>query len=386
MNHKILYKDRDRPLDEGFCTGISLHSHTLHSKESVNFIKRLTQQSLFVRGLIYVHHRTRSDSPTLEGELARLWWRPPLSAGQALHLERSQIEEKLQMAPIVSITDHDNIDAPMNLQLMARNEHVPLSLEWTSPFGATYFHIGVHNLPPKSAQKIFERLLSYREEPRLALLDELMHELAAMPGVLIVFNHPMWDQTGQGAKPHAKCVHDFIRRYREPIHALEINGMRSVAENQRVTKLAEEFQLPLISGGDRHGREPNAMLNVTNASTFAEFADEIVRDGYSRIVIMPQYREPHLLRVIQTLGDVLDEYPDHSLGWVLWSERFFRKQMDGSVKNFTQLFESRSKPIALRYLLKGIRIIANKKLRPAFRLAFAKSPEEVQIDRAHTAR
>ena len=196
----------------------------------------------------------------------------------------------------------------------------------------------------------------------------------------------MWDQTGQGAKPHAQCAHDFIRRYRNPIHALEINGMRSVAENQRVTKLAEAFQLPLISGGDRHGREPNAMLNVTNASTFAEFADEIIRDGYSRIVIMPQYREPHLLRVTQTLGDVLDDYSDHSLGWVQWSERFFRKQMDGSVKNFAQLFESRSKPIALRYLLKGIRIIANKKLRPAFRLAFAKSPEELQIERAHTAR
>ncbi len=377
MSHKILYKDRDRPLDEGFCTGISLHSHTLHSKESVNFIKRLTQQSSFVHWLIYRLYRSRSDSPTLEGELARIWWTPPLSAGQALHLERSQIEDELQMAPIVSISDHDNIDAPMHLQLAARNEHVPLSVEWTTPFGATYFHIGVHNLPPKSARTIFGHLLAYRAEPRLALLDELMHELASMPGVLIVFNHPMWDQTGQGARPQAQCVYDFIRRYRDPIHALEINGMRSSSENQRVAKLAEEVQLPLISGGDRHGHEPNAMLNVTNASTFAEFADEIIRDGYSRMVIMPQYREPHLLRVIQTLGDVLSEYPDHSLGWVKWSERFFRTQMDGSVKNFTQLFESRAEPIAMKYLVKAVRIITNKKLRPAFRLAFAKSPQEV---------
>jgi hypothetical protein len=31
----------------------------------------------------------------------------------------------------------------------------------------------------------------------------------------------------------------------------------------------------IISGGDRHGCEPSAVLNLTNAKTFSEFIDEI---------------------------------------------------------------------------------------------------------------
>ena len=377
MNNEILHKHWDRPLDEGFSTGVSLHGHTLHSKESVKFIKRLTRESNIIRWVITHYHKTRSDSPTVEHELARIWWTSPVSAGQALHLERTQIEEQLEMAPIVSLTDHDNIDAPMHLQLAARNEHVPVSVEWSTLFGETYFHIGVHNLPPKSAAEIFGQMKLCKTDARIELLDGLMDELAAMPGVLIVFNHPMWDQPGRGAKAHAQSVAEFIRRYREHIHALEINGMRTCKENQRVVKLAGEFDLPLISGGDRHGLEPNATLNVTNASTFAEFADEVIRDGHSRVVIMPQYREPHFLRVIQGIGDVLGEHPDHSLGWTQWGERVFRQQSDGSVKNFMQLFENRGEPPTLRNLVRMVKILTSKKLRPAFRLAFAKSPQEV---------
>ena len=144
-----------------------------------------------------------------------------------------------------------------------------------------------------------------------------------------------------------------------------------------MVKLAEEVNLPVISGGDRHGLEPNATLNVTNASTFAEFADEIIRDEHSRVVIMPQYREPHFLRVIQAMGEVLGEHPDHSLGWTQWGERVFRKQGDGSICNFTQLFENRGEPPMLRHLVRMVKILTSQKLRPAFRLAFAKSPQEV---------
>lgn len=377
MSSEILHKHWDRPFDGDFSTGVSLHGHTLHSKESVKFIKRLTRESSIIRWVMDHYHKTRSDSPSVEHELSRIWWTSPCSAGQALHLERKQIEEQLEMAPIVSLTDHDNLDAPMHLQLVARNEHVPVSVEWSTLFGETYFHIGVHNLPPKSAGEIFERMNVCKTDSRVELLDELMDELAAMPGVLIVFNHPMWDQPGRGVKLHEQSVSDFIQRYQGRIHALEINGMRTCKENQKVVKLAEAVNLPLISGGDRHGLEPNATLNATNASTFAEFADEVIRDGHSRIVIMPQYQEPHFLRVIQGIGDVVGEHPDHSLGWTQWSERVFRKQSDGSVVNFTQLFENRGEPPTLRNLVLMVKILTSKRLRPAFRLAFAKSPQEV---------
>ncbi len=377
MNSEILHKDGDRPLDGSFSTGVSLHGHTLHSRESVKFIKRLTRESRIVRWVIHHHFKTRSDSPSVEQELARIWWTSPVSASQALHLERRQIETQLEMAPIVSLTDHDNLDAPLHLQLAARNEHVPVSVEWSTLFGDTYFHIGVHNLPPKSAAEIFGRMKQCKTDVRIELLDGLMDELAEMPGVLIVFNHPMWDQPGRGAKAHAQSVSEFIKRYRGRIHALEINGMRTCKENQKVVKLAEEVDLPLISGGDRHGLEPNATLNVTNASTFAEFADEIIRDGHSRVVIMPQYREPHFLRVIQTIGEILGEHPDHALGFTQWSERVFRIQADGTVCNFSQLFDHRGEPPMLRHLVRIMKIVTSQRLRPAFRLAFAKSPQEV---------
>jgi len=377
MSSEILHKHWDHPFDGDFSTGVSLHGHTLHSKESVKFIKRLTRESRVVRWVINRHFRTRSDSPSVEHELSRIWWTSPCSAGQALHLERTQIEEQLEVAPMVSLTDHDNLDAPMHLQLAARNEHVPVSVEWSTLFGDTYFHIGVHNLPPKSAEEIFARMNVCKTDSRVELLDGLMDELAAIPGVLIVFNHPMWDQPGRGIKAHEQSVSEFIQRYKGRVHALEINGMRTCKENQKVVKLAEAVNLPLISGGDRHGLEPNATLNVTNASTFAEFADEIIRDGHSRVVIMPQYREPHFLRVIQGIGDVLGEHPDHSLGWTQWSERVFRIQGDGIVCNFSQLFDHRGEPAMLRHLVRMMKIVTSQKLRPAFRLAFAKSPQEV---------
>ena len=40
-------------------------------------------------------------------------------------------------------------------------------------------------------------------------------------------------------------------------------------------ELAEEFQTTAVSGGDRHGTEPNAVLNLTNAGVFGEFAHEV---------------------------------------------------------------------------------------------------------------
>jgi hypothetical protein len=67
-----------------------------------------------------------------------------------------------------------------------------------------------------------------------------------------------------------------------------------------VTQLASSFRLPLISGGDRHGREPNACVNLTNAASFPEFVEEVRNDGWSDVLFMPQYREPSKLRILQT--------------------------------------------------------------------------------------
>lgn len=52
---------------------------------------------------------------TLEEDLSCMWWTPPLEPRQALDVEARQIEDRLGLAPIVALSDHDSLDAPMQL-------------------------------------------------------------------------------------------------------------------------------------------------------------------------------------------------------------------------------------------------------------------------------
>ena len=55
------------------------------------------------------------------------------------------------LQPLVSITDHDDIEAPQLLRTVASARHIPVSVEWTTPFGSDQsFHLGIHNLPSAS--------------------------------------------------------------------------------------------------------------------------------------------------------------------------------------------------------------------------------------------
>jgi hypothetical protein len=77
----------------------------------------------------------------------------------------------------------------------------------------------------------------------------------------------------------------------------------------------------VISGGDRHGCEPNANLNLTNASTWEEFIAE-VRAGHSHVLFMPQYRESLVLRYIENVWHVVRDHPNLP-DRLHWSDRVF---------------------------------------------------------------
>ena len=87
-----------------------------------------------------------------------------------------------------------NINAPMLLRTVASARHIPVSVEWSAPYGGDQaFHLGIHNLPSESGavwMKIFEEYTANPDESRLTEILATLHEL---PNVLIVFNHPMWD-------------------------------------------------------------------------------------------------------------------------------------------------------------------------------------------------
>jgi hypothetical protein len=202
-----------------------------------------------------------------------------------------------------------------------------------------------------------------------------MHEVSDLPGTLIVFNHPMWDQAGVGSDVYRRAVRDFVHRYGSEIHALELNGMRSGAENQQVVELFQETGIPLVAGGDRHGSEPAAMLNVTNSITFEGFVDEIRSAGTSQVVVMPQYRGPVGARVLATIREVLSDQPEHSLGWTRWSDRVFRVGDDGNTRSYSDLFAQYSEPVPTRVSVSLIHLASSLVERTGVCQIFAKSPE-----------
>src|SRR5262249_29253513 len=163
---------------------------------------------------------------------------------------------------------------------------------------------------------------SQQAESRMELCD-LLARINELPETLIVLNHPLWDVEFMGAQKHAVALGVFLAEYKTWIHALEINGFRPWDENKAVMEMAKDFGLPVVSGGDRHGCRSNVVLNLTRATSFAEFVTEVREDRRSDVLLMPEYRESRVLRTLEVIADVLRHYPSHPQGQRLWTNRVF---------------------------------------------------------------
>jgi hypothetical protein len=294
-----------------------------------------------------------------------------MPAREALDLERRQVEG-LGMRGLVSLTDHDSVEAPALLQVLDDAQDVPVSLEWSVPLGKSFVHLGVHNLPARQAHEIADRLAVYTKTPDQALLAELLEFLHAIPEVLVVFNHPLWDEAACGTAVHHLMVRNFARRYSRYLHAFELNGLRPWKENRSVIDFAGAHGLPLVSGGDRHGCEPNANINLSNAATFSEFVQEI-RSGASHVLFLPQYREAMFLRQLDTAWDILRDYPEYT-GREIWSDRIFYRHDDGTYKPLTMAWTGRP-PNVIRYFIGSLRLFNCRSVRSALRVALADREE-----------
>ncbi|HEY6987607.1 MAG TPA: hypothetical protein VH369_04450 [Bryobacteraceae bacterium] len=293
-----------------FSTGVSLHSHTLHSRETLSFLGRYKR--------IAGRNGTWLD-------LSRAWWTPPLGPYEAWLIERNHIEQGFGLSPLVSLTDHDDIEAPLKLRVLGECRHVPVSVEWTVPYGPTFFHLGVHNIVHRrTARSIFADMQSFTAA-------SMLEALAANPGTLIVFNHPAWDEHGIGQAEHLMLATQFMRAHSEFIHAVELNGFRPWKENRMAWQMAQAMGKPIVAGGDRHALEPNTLLDLTNAGSFPEFVEQ-VRNGWSDVLVTNQYRESLRLRVLQSVQETLQEYQAHACGWRRWRDRVFYECDDGVVR------------------------------------------------------
>ncbi len=285
-----------------FGAAVSLHAHTFHSREVMSDLPAYITKIPLV-GSRFDSEVDRPRGTDEEVDFSKGWWHPPISPRGVFDSETAQIDARFGLRSIVSVTDHDDITAGLDLQQWFAPERAPVSFEWTVPFGRGFFHLGVHGLPISTAHRWFARVGSFTGgtsgEPLLDILNDLVDS-----DVLIVFNHPLWDLAGVGGKAHDTSLREFLDAYQSRLHAVEINGYRWWRENGGVRRLSAERGLPLISGGDRHALAPNAVLNVTQATTFAEFAAE-VRDGASHVVIMPEYDQHLSARVLASVSDAL---------------------------------------------------------------------------------
>ena len=348
----------------GFRTGVSQHSHTLHSEESLDFIYKAARYSPILRALLRygdARHRKFHGKPL---DMRRGWWTPPLAPLDAHRVEAAQVES-LGLTPIVSLTDHDSIEAPMSLQAVDPASSIPVSVEWTVPYGRTFFHIGVHNLPSSRARGLMAELAAFTAEPDDHAVREILEGLDALPGSLLVFNHPLWDEKGIGTELHREHALRFLQSCGEFIHAIEINGLRPWDENRRNILLAKDQRKPVVSGGDRHALEPNAVLNLTNAESFAEFAQE-VRDGVSNVFVTNHYRQSHFRRIVHNFLDVLQPYDEHGLGWREWPERVFYRCADDVVRSLREIWLDEF-PAPIRALDSALRFAGHSPVRNAMR-------------------
>lgn len=371
MQRKVTCLWREPQAPANYRTGVSLHSHTNHSKEGVYFIAEYAaRHPLLRKALAAEDRRATREGKTARIDFVKAYWTPPLPPLAAFELEKTQIESELGLAGMVSITDHDNIEAPMLLRVIPEARRVPVSVEWTVPYKDATFHLGVHNLPSGVAESLMRRLHQFTLQPADHKLAELLAMLHENPDLLIVLNHPLWDLDGIGREAHERTLRAMLCEHGQHLHALELSGIRSWEENQAVLHLSEACNQLVISGGDRHGCEPNATLNLTHAESFTEFVHEVRRERRSHIVFMPQYDEPYTLRVLQTLLEVIREYPDYSNGSRHWDERVFHPDRAGEIRPLSSLWVR--PPFYIRHFFSVVRLLEKASVRNALRSALAR--------------
>jgi hypothetical protein len=303
---------------------------------------------------------------------AAAYWTPPMTPKLAFDLESGQVE-KLDLAPMVSLTDHDTIQAPMLLRTVPSARRIPVSVEWSAPYGKQSFHLGVHNLPSARATEWMETLRSYTDNPSDARLTEILAALDAEPNVLVVFNHPMWDLYLIGQEKHEFLVNEFLQKNGNYLHALELNGLRHWEENRRARRLAEKWNMLTVSGGDRHGVEPNANINLTNATSFTEFVHEIRRQKKSDILFMPQYAEPWKHRILQSTIDAVRHYPEFPQGSRTWDERVYHPDANGVARPLSELWPNGAAPRAMSFGIGLVQLMGRGLVSGGLRMAWSEA-------------
>jgi hypothetical protein len=358
-------------------SAVSMHGHTNHSKECLYFIGEYVSKKPLLKAALETQTRQAQTKSSITVDFWNAHWTPPLTPIAAYELERDQIERVLGLVPMISLTDHDTIEAPQHLRLLPASREIPISVEWSVPYKETVLHVGVHNLPPSRAESIMGQFADFTKKPEKDALRDILKMLHEMRDVLVVLNHPMWDLAKIGKQRHVHIVHRFVARFGMYMHALELGGLRTWEENQEVLDFAGAWNQLVVGGGDRHGAEASAVLNLTNAETFPEFIHEVREKRRCHVLFMPQYSEPFVLRIFQSLIDVIREYPEYPRGARRWDERVFHPDRYGVVRPLSQLWTK--PPGFIEAFFSAVRLLESAPIRMAICKAFARPEHQMRF-------
>jgi hypothetical protein len=177
-SNSVFYYWRNPETIKGFRSGVSLHGHTSQSRETLKFLACLGSRFALMRRLMQRLEQRCEANHGRRVDYSLSYWTPPAPPEIAFRLESGQIE-KLDLAPIVSLTDHDSIQAPLLLEAALADSRSPVSVEWTVPYGPQAFHLGVHNLPRTRTAEWMQILASYTAHPSGRELKEILAALHA---------------------------------------------------------------------------------------------------------------------------------------------------------------------------------------------------------------
>lgn len=369
---QVLRLERGSERLKQFRMAVSLHSHTHHSHENLEALPDQAKKFPIVGKIVQAELERYTKGSGRVIDFRKTYWTPPVSPGMVLESETRQIEE-LDLPAVVSITDHDSIAAGVSLQ--PKDTSIPISVEWTLPFRGDHLHMGVHHLPARHASQIMEDLTNFTAHPDERRLGELLDYLHGFEDLLLVMNHPCWDVIRVGPAEHANAVRALLQEHGERIHALEINGLRAWSENCGAIRMAQEFDLPIVAGGDRHGRRPNTVLNLSHATSWQEFVSEVRVWRRNHVLILPSYEEPLALRQMEVVADALRYYPDYPYGQRSFRGRTFL-DMDGYSCHPLTFYWEQGEPLWLQVVLGIFLAMGSRGFRPILRYTLFRGGEK----------
>ena len=131
-------------------------------------------------------------------------------------------------------------------------------------------------------------LAEYTAKPDERVLPAVLSELAKIPEVLIVLNHPFWLEEGITELHHRCALELVLRECIEWFHAFELNGTRPWRENAAVIELALELTIQHVKSRVMFGQTlfdfQNTRFKLAELATTAHIVRTFVNDCTQRLV------------------------------------------------------------------------------------------------------